>query len=339
MAPSWHPEGQWLREDQKVPRRAAPDSTPPQVLHTPAMLHSHNPSHTSCPFLGRQLSQNSLQGRMKKGGECRKKAWEDRAAGEGLSVLGSDTCKDTTGRPREPSRISPDEVGNFSVPLPYSHCPPSACACDTGPGLLRGRAPHQCSRFRGLSSWRWGPELPARTLRRFEAVGARPHPPAGQPLPSSCPRAGRPSEATSKDLGFYPAARRTEARAGSRTLEPSGSGVSENLVSAGLPAVGAEGRVLRAPRSGRVGSAAGPIPARRSGGRGREGGVRGRAGRGRGAASRRRRGWRRLLSVRLKPAAAPARDAPLGDPARPFTLGLPPAGGRDFQRYPSPSRG
>lgn len=159
-------------------------------------------------------------------------------------------------------------------------CPPShtrTARCQPAPAtpaqVCSGAGLPISARGSGDSSRRWGPELPARTLRRFEA-GRGPIPQLGSPCPSSCPGLGRrPSEATSKDPAFASAARRTEARAGSRTLEPSGSGVSENLV--GVPGCrrsGLRGGSSEPPEVGGSGQPRGQSRRAGSGGGGREGG-------------------------------------------------------------------
>lgn len=197
-------------------------------------------------------------------------------------------------------------LGTFVFPLRYLALP--SVILDLRPWPRPAPDSHQRSLFGGLCALPTGGAAgwPARALRRFLSK-ARPHPPSGLPLlPHRSPAGAPPRRSSFKGPGL---SFRSPAGLGSAGPHSGGLGKISNVGAApdlGSPKIWwvcrAKGRVLRAPRSGRVGSAAGPIRARGERGRGPGGGGYGggRAG-GRGAASRRRRRRqrRRLLSVRL----------------------------------------
>lgn len=98
-----------------------------------------------------------------------KKAWEDRAAGEGLECPGgsSDTLRTRTGLTKRFLHPLPRRGRELFCPSPILALPAVSLRLRHRPGLLRGRAPHQCSRVQGLLA-EVGPGTACQTLRRFE---------------------------------------------------------------------------------------------------------------------------------------------------------------------------
>lgn len=160
---------------------------------------------------------------------------------------------------------------------------------------------------------------------------ARPHPPPASPHthPHPSRRGAAPEERLQRDLcpGFRGPQSASPGRIPGVGAVPA-PGLREPEGARAARGVG-RGRVFGAPRSGRVGAAAGPIRERgqRGGGRAERGP--GRAGRGRGAASERRRRRRSTVSARLRLRLPPAmpHSVTLRGPS-PWGFRL--VGGRDF---------
>lgn len=190
----------------------------------------------------------------------------------------------------------------------------------------------------------WGRRFPCQDLAEVSELGAAPSPIWAAPPPtplSSLPRAGAPPHRNDfkgpvPELPQPARVRGPQGRGPGRIPDVgavAGPGSPRNRPGCGAAASGAEGRVLRAPRSGRVGPTAGPIRARGERRAGGGGTGTGGSGAGRGVQAAAAAAAAPQCPARA-PAAVPARDAPLRDPARPFALGLPPGGRAGLQRTP-----
>lgn len=154
------------------------------------------------------------------------------------------------GTQRRPSDLWA-EVGNFSIPLPYSR----TARCQPAPATpaaesAQGAGLYISARGSGDSSRRWGPELPAGPCGGSKQ-GEAPSPIWAAPCPHLPQAGGASLEAASKDPAFASAARRTEARAGSLDVPQAIPGVRVSRAWSGcrgLLAVGAEGGSSEPPK-------------------------------------------------------------------------------------------
>lgn len=173
------PGGQWLRVERRpgrAPSEGLPTTHSPQVLHSPPCCAATTPVILAAYFPGSLGKQSSLQRR--RGGDFadREMAWEARAAGEGLSVLGNQchqeeqdkaSCFKTQVRvtsSRQPSWPPLMRLGIFLFPLPYLALPLSSYsvsliqAC-SGPGLPISARCWEYAPHRGVGSQVCLPEL------------------------------------------------------------------------------------------------------------------------------------------------------------------------------------
>lgn len=254
------------------------------------------------------------------------------------------------------ARVKSGPTSSRPLPsLPEGGWVPSCSHSQAAPAVIlslcpwpgrRPKAAHQCLLFRAILARRnREAALPARTLRSFLSKSG-PHPPFG-PAPTAIPPQPGALPGRRDFKGPVPDLPRprwvrgpqSEARAGSLTSGlPQSQGLREPRGGAGLQAPGLRGGSSEPPEVGGAGRPRGQSGRAGSRGGGRVEGSTGAGGPGAG------RGVQAAAAAAVAaaapqcpapaPAAAPARDAPLRDPARPFTLGIPPSRRPGLQRTP-----